>query len=80
LLAIARDKTPKDTAASASQKQSEQLDDDWVDIAPEQSNQGGGDDFDDLTLWVEIKKQVKILRDAIDDGDDDDKDGDENTA
>lgn len=79
MLAIARDKAPNDTAADASRKQSEQIDDDWVDIMPEQSKQGGGDDFDDLTLWVEIKKQVKILRDAIDDGDDD-EDGEESTA
>ncbi len=26
---------------------------------------GGGDDLDDLILWVEIKRQIKILRDEI---------------
>lgn len=50
----------------------DELGDDWVGISHDNHPNGDGDDLDELILWVEIKKQVKILREAIDDGNDED--------
>ncbi|KAI9875250.1 MAG: hypothetical protein M1830_008706 [Pleopsidium flavum] len=36
-----------------------------VIVAGREVAEGGGDDFDGLMLWVEIKRQIKILRDEI---------------
>ncbi|KAK8124414.1 uncharacterized protein PG998_000173 [Apiospora kogelbergensis] len=38
------------------------LSDGWVGVVG-----GSGEDFEDLVLWVEIKKQIKILREGMDD-------------
>ncbi|KAK7987392.1 transcription activator acu-15 [Apiospora arundinis] len=53
---------------------SRELSDGWVGVV------GGGEDFEDLVLWVEIKKQIKVLREGISDSDsdDDDKEKDSN--
>lgn len=39
----------------------EDLADGWVGVV------GGGDELDKLKLWVEIKKQIAILREGMDD-------------
>lgn len=46
--------------------------DDWVGILYDNYFNGDGDDLDEFILWVEIKKQVKILCEVIDDGNDED--------
>ena len=53
----------------------DELRDEWVGVSVEKGGEGGGDDdsLDDLILWVEIKKQIKILREAIEDGGDEDE-------
>lgn len=38
------------------------LEDDWVGVAVDDDD---GGDLDDLVLWVEIKKQIQILREGI---------------
>lgn len=37
------------------------LEDDWVGVAVDDD----GGDLEDLVLWVEIKKQIQILREGI---------------
>ena len=59
LLAIARGGDKDAKMATAMDELA--LRDDWVDVTAD-------DDLDDLVLWLEIQKQVKILRDAIGDG------------
>ncbi|KAK7908777.1 ATPase [Apiospora marii] len=39
-----------------------EIEDDWVSVVD-----GGGDELEDLVLWVEIKKQIKILREGMED-------------
>lgn len=56
MLAIAqRSKTHRSSGNSA---------DTWVLVSDDETEvpSGGGDDLDKLELWVEIKKQVTILR------------------
>ncbi|KAK8048216.1 hypothetical protein PG994_009946 [Apiospora phragmitis] len=43
----------------------QELEDDWVGVVG--GGDGGGDDLEDLLLWVEIKKQIKILREGMED-------------
>lgn len=59
LLAIARDSKPGIAG---------EIDGDWVEaVVPGESKDGDGDDsdLDDLVLWVEIKRQVAILREGM---------------
>lgn len=61
LLALARDE-------SRDRRASDSLEDAWVEVGANQ-DQGDSDDLDSLKLWVEIKKQVAILRQGMDEGD-----------
>jgi transitional endoplasmic reticulum ATPase len=56
LLAIAREPRVRRTSIESLM---EDLGDGWVGVA------GGGADLDRLVLWVEIKKQVAILREGM---------------
>ncbi|KAI1333486.1 ATPase [Xylariaceae sp. FL0016] len=57
LLAIARNSNGKETVCP------EDIDGDWVDICASRIED---EDLDDLVLWVEIKKQIIILREGMD--------------
>ncbi|KAK7949531.1 hypothetical protein PG988_016170 [Apiospora saccharicola] len=60
LLAIAqKGKKEKKLRSSGGELTTQDLDDDWVGVG------GGGNELEDLVLWVEIKKQVKILREGM---------------
>lgn len=62
LLVIARDSETLDLG-SALEVGSE---DDWVSVDVPDSNGGGDDtDLEKLILWVEIKKQIEILRQGM---------------
>lgn len=63
LLALAR-KERRSSWSSEEESLTEDLADGWVGVVG-----GGGDDdeLDKLKLWVEIKKQVAILREGMDD-------------
>ena len=45
---------------SSEESLTEELGDGWVGVL------GGGDELDKLKLWVEIKKQIAILREGMD--------------
>lgn len=73
LLAIARDERPDDIV-SAMDVLTVDAGDDWVEIVDtddgnDDDDGHGHDGIDKLVLWVEIKRQVKILRDGLHDGD-----------
>jgi len=55
LLALARDRTEPDD----DEQLMEDISDGWVGVL------GGGDDLDKNPLWQEIQKQVKILREGM---------------
>ncbi|KAI5917403.1 ATPase [Camillea tinctor] len=67
LLAIARRKTTTTTTTG----KGEDVGEGWVDVSAVREGGEGGDDGDDddglkdLVLWVEIKKQVEILREGM---------------
>jgi hypothetical protein len=50
------------------------VDDGWIDVFDKVSIRK---DLDKVLLWVEMKKQVAILREGIDNGDESDGQGDE---
>lgn len=54
LIVIARD-------AGGWQSGSDEIEDGWVGVAASEDD----GDLDDLALWVEIKKQVAILREGM---------------
>jgi transitional endoplasmic reticulum ATPase len=56
LLALAR---KSNKGAPSAREFGDDLEDGWVGIT------NRDDDLDDLVLWVEIKKQIKILREGI---------------
>lgn len=60
LLALAR-KTEK-RAEKKKRDFMRDLEDEWVGVAFDDDE---GSDLDHLVLWVEIKKQIKILREGI---------------
>ncbi|KAI1815905.1 ATPase [Poronia punctata] len=60
LLAIAR--RSGGPLRSSGDRLTRDVGDGWLDICG-----GDGDDLDDLVLWVEIKKQVKTLREGMED-------------
>lgn len=60
LLALAR-KSEKRSGEKKKKDFMRDLEDDWVGVAVD--DEGG--DLDDLVLWVEIKKQIQILREGI---------------
>ncbi|KOS17389.1 putative ATPase [Escovopsis weberi] len=41
------------------------VDDGWVEVLEMEKADGEGPDLDDLVLWVEIKKQIDILREGM---------------
>lgn len=59
LLAIAR-------KGSKGKHANDSADDAWV-LLGEKEEEAGGGGLDKLTLWVEIQKQVEILREGIED-------------
>jgi hypothetical protein len=61
LLALARDESKERRASNDSESA-------WV-LIDDPREAGGTDDLDKLKLWVEIKKQVEILRRGMDGGD-----------
>lgn len=58
LLAIARGS--KEKCSPGLEGRMEDLGDGWIGVGDT-----GDDDLDDFTLWVEIKKQIKVLREGI---------------
>lgn len=60
LLTIAQ-KGKKNIRSTDGELTTQEFEDDWVGVV------GGGDDLEDLVLWVEIKKQIKILREGMED-------------
>ena len=60
LLALAQKE--RRSSWSSEEGLTEELDDGWVGVVG-----GGGDELDKLKLWVEIKKQIAILREGMDD-------------
>jgi len=77
LLAIARADDPDETPPSDAlllqlllEKGTDRLVEEVKELVPSlHSVNGGGDDLDKYPLWRQIKKQVKLLRDEIDDSD-----------
>jgi transitional endoplasmic reticulum ATPase len=57
LLALARDGSQESLADGG--------DESWVEIGEDQ-DEDDSDDLDHLKLWIEIKKQVAILRQGMD--------------
>lgn len=57
LIVIARDAK----GAGAWQSAGDEIDDGWVGVTASEDDDG----LDDLALWVEIKKQVAILREGM---------------
>ncbi|KAK8041764.1 hypothetical protein PG993_006287 [Apiospora rasikravindrae] len=47
----------------------QELEDDWVGVVGSSGGKGrdGDDELEDLVLWIEIKKQIKILREGMED-------------
>jgi hypothetical protein len=62
LLAIARD--ARDPAGSGPVAEKDEIESGWVAVAG-QCGAEDDEDLDDLVLWVEIKKQVAILREGM---------------
>jgi transitional endoplasmic reticulum ATPase len=60
LLAIARASEARQTSTLGSRSSGESVDE-WVEVYSY-----ANDDLDDLVLWVEIKKQIDILRQGMD--------------
>lgn len=58
LLALAQKQ--RRSSESSEEALTEELGDGWVGVV------GGGDELDKLKLWVEIKKQIAILREGMD--------------
>lgn len=65
LLAIAqkakKEKPVRSFSDAGGQLTTQELEDEWVSVVD------GGDELEDLVLWVEIKKQIKILREGMED-------------
>lgn len=66
LLAIARDEKPEGIVTAMDVLTIDAADD-WVEVV---DGSGGEDpELEKLVLWVEIRKQVKILREGLNQGD-----------
>lgn len=63
LLAIAR-KSDSESRPAVSPDGSEN---EWVGVGADDANDDDGDDLDEYILWVEMKKQIAILREGMED-------------
>lgn len=71
LLAIARDDKPEGIVTAMDVLTIDAVDD-WVEVV-DGSVSGEDPELDKLVLWVEIQKQVRILREGLGDGDEDEE-------